>query len=846
MPLRQVALLALLVTLVPGAAQAGQREWRSARDDYDEARQRLEGGRLEAEELTAAAGALRAAAERMLAEEADDTVEHLLEVGVPSDSWRVSKQAADLLGTVSDEAAVRALTKGLDRVPGRLRPLVAGVLGAVRHERAVSALTRALRDKDEALRVAAAEALARQGSRAGPAASSLRRLLRDGSQAVRWAAARALELVGSGRPDGFPEPLVQPLTGLPDRLAHLDRVAFLIDASEAAAAEAFEDVIARQEAEQAAAEAAEAGGGKAPEPVGPVGPVSPQALAARLVTQALRGLGDDTRFYVARFGGRVDAFGRGWSGRRDVDAAAEWLARRPHRDYQRDPVRALGDALALEAPPQEVFLFLVGPPSTRGPGAAAEALEALTQQLWGRPVRVHVVRLQLAPEDADSATAQLAATTAERAFGEFVSGLSLVGGGRATRIDLPRYRAPAEGEAPAAPAIEVDLTQPLSSRDASTVRRALKDALATGGPGAAALVEQIAACPDARRAAPLVRDLLEGGDAALAEAAVRGFARNTAPEVHAVLLDALGRAREAALQLRLLRALADGPGAAVTAGLAAAVAGLQPDPARVAWRILAGRPADQLSPIASQLGRAARSAKGLAAFHASHALAQANGRPGPATTGLTIAGDRLLPERFVAGGVGFVLDTSSGMQVTLHQPAAPAEGEAPAPITCLDAATRELARALPAAALGEAAANVLTTTGRSWRRSAEALGRDAAAAVAFAASQRASGRRDVGDPLLSALGDPAVEELYLLVGGLPERGLGDRDPAALVERVREAQRARAVPLHVVCVLPPAPQGDPRAEAARRDLERALGDLYGTLAAESGGTFHLRAQLAGLR
>src|SRR5690606_31271234 len=127
-----------------------------------------------------------------------------------------------------------------------------------------------------------------------------------------------------------------------------------------------------------------------------------------------------------------------------------------------------------------------------------------------------------------------------------------------------------------------------------------------GGPAAAALVERIAACPDARRATPLVQGLLSG-EPALAEAAAAGFARNDDPAVVAALLDALADARDPTHQLMLLRAAGAAPAAA--GGLLAALPKLAPDPARVAWRALAARPPAELAPLRT-LPRVAREARG--------------------------------------------------------------------------------------------------------------------------------------------------------------------------------------------------------------------------------------------
>ncbi len=828
-------LLASATFLLPlvTPASAAPRGWRAARAEYDEARARLERAAPGEIEATAeAARALGDASALLLRADPAHGVTHLITAGLASPSWRVGELATTALARAQDEEALRALVRALEEAPEALRPRVAQLLGGVRGERVVAALIRALRARHEPLRIAAARALARHGQAAASAASALRRLLDDDSRAARWAAADALEGATGARPEGFPPPAFDARTGLPDHLGHLDRVVFLLDGSEAASVEAFEDPLAPPPADDAAAAQPR---------------TSALALAGRLVGEALRGLGAETRFALARFAGRSRWFTSDYAAAGRRDEARVWLAQRPSgRDGRRDLAGALDAALALTPLPQVVFLVLAGPPTTARGEPFAETIEAARASLWRRGVVLHVLQLALAPPPARSERARVAAAQAAHALDTLAAELALAGGGRVTRLALARP-SPPPVEEPPPPAdplpADLDLGAPLSRRDARRVERTLRDALREGGPGAAALVERVAACPDARHAAPLVVELL-AGEPALADAAAAGFARNGDPAVVAALLDALADARDPTHQLALLRAVGAAPGAAAARGLVKALADLAPDPARVAWRALAARPPAELAPLLT-LPRLARGARGLAALAAGQAVAKATGAPAPSTEGLEVGSAALLPERFVASGVAFVLDTDREMAAPFQRPATvPPEPPLP-PVSRLDAAQRELRRALAAAARDEVRVNVLTTANRSWARAAtlpEAGGDDAAT---FVARQRPSGARDVGWALERALADPAIEEIYLLVSGPPARGLGDRDPAILAARVRSLQRQRAVPIQVVGVLGAAASDDPLEEAARRDLERALAEAYGDVAAAHGGSLEIRARLATL-
>jgi hypothetical protein len=871
---RSVAPATLLVlTLLVVAARGGEREWRDARKDYDDALAKVEADRgRDADASKKALDALRAAAAKLgPAGGEEKTTEYVLDHGVKSPRRAAAQVALDLLAQVTDARATRALTKAFEGADGATKALLGEALHRNPAAEVTTAYVRALRDRDEATRALAARCLTGRGADARQAAEGpLTRALRDDSLLVRLEAARALESLTGARPDGFAEPTADAL-GLLDRYPY-DRVAFLVDASAAAAERDFVDPDPAPVDTSAPAPRGRHGQ-EEKKPAGPA-PVSPHDLVVRGLKAALARLGDGTGVYLARFGG--DGAYRSMQGafaplknQKARDEAAAFLERTPD-ERGRDVLEAVRRALALDPPPQVVHLFLVGPPEGRGLASNAETIEAVRDLVWGKHVRLDVTAFELAPaQPPTDERGRQALGEWLGAYGAFVQQLAEAGGGQAVRVQLQRPT-PEEASAhagPPAPKLGVDLTKPVASRDLSTVQKALHDAIDKADEAGESLVEDAGACPD-RKVAPLVLEALRSPAHGIQQAAVRGLQKNADPGVEGAVLEALRGERQPDVQLLLVQALGRSPVPAATAGLVEMVGALSPYGQRLAWSLLAQRPAAELKEQQGHLARAARGLNGLADFHARTALAVASGTPAPSPAGLTTAEGALLPERFVAGGVAFVVDTQRDMGAVFYTPPAPPAPATPAddeqhgrahhgrepaappppqPVTRLGAAQKEVARALRAVAQAGGKANVITMDGRSWSSAAQALDdkrRDDA--VGWVEGLEAGPARDVWKALKQALEDPAVEVIHVLVAGTPIRSLGQGDPSELLQAVRGLQRDRGVEIDVVYVLGPVggAEGGPEA-AARQDQLTAMDAVYRTLAEESGGHVLVRETVASL-
>lgn len=914
---RELVLIGLL--LVCATAGAGEREWRDLRKAYDEALSKVESDRgRDPAESKKAFDALRAAADKLKGESQPKTVEHLLAHGFGSAKRPVAELALDVLKRIDDAKAQKDLLKAFEDAQGAQKLLLFEAVRQSAAPEATLAFVKLLRDRDEAVRVAAARALGARGADARATAEPpLTKALKDESRLVRLAAARSLETLTGKRPEGFAEPQLGPL-GLLDKYP-VDRVAIIIDSSLAMAERAFVDPTpadgAKPADEAKPAEEAKpadapadgatppADGAKPADGAPPPGeqpkkprrggeepakkpeppkPVSPHDLAVKAVKGFLKGLGDGTSVHLVRFGGPGSArsYQDGWAALAGKvgDEAAAWVERAP-TERGRDVLLALRRAMEQTPPPQMIHVFLAGGPEGRGVVATADLGDAIKDLRWGKDVTIDVTAFTLPPEkEPTDERGRQARSEAEGAYHAYVDKLAEAGGGRATRIALTRLVEEKAGPAaPAGPAPEkfpVDLTKPVASRDLTTVKNAVRDALAKADAAAETFIEEVAACPD-RKAATLALDALRAESHGLRQAAVRGLTKNADPAVHEGLIEALKAERDPGQQLLLLRACGRAAPPGVTAGIVDVLGALGPDAARLAWSLLAQRPAPELAAQQGRLVRAARGLTGLADFHAKTALAAAAGQAPPAPTGLVTTEGAFLPDRFVESGVAFIVDSHRDMDAVFWAPPPPpekkdeadkprpekpqrggrnAKPEAPAkpeeqprPVTRLGATVQEVQRALKAAGQGGAKANVITTGGRSWQGQAAALDeRQVESARAFAAGVETGASRDVWKALKQALEDPAVEVVHLLVSGVPVRSSGPTDGAELLRAVRGLNRDRGVQIHVTYVLGPAgAPDDGGAAAARRDLLTAMDGVYRTLCEESGGRLLIRETLTAL-
>jgi len=805
---------------------------------------------------------LGVAAAALVAEDQDQAVEAIVEDLLPEESREVQ---AVLLGAlqkgVKEDRAKDALADALLDADPPLQRVMAPALVGVEGEDLTRAYVRLLRERDEEVVLAAVRALRDRGAAASEeAAGPLRRLLREDSLAIRYETARALGAMTGQRPEGYPEPGAG-FDTLPDRHT-VDRVAFLLDFTRIGAEVAFEDALAP--IDEAALEGASGGAASGDAPgedggAGAEGEARPELVsawqsAARAVRRnAAEALPEDAEFHAARFGARTTSFERGWSepDRRVLEDLEAWLDDEP-RERSREVLDAIDDVLGLEPRPQEIYLFLFGLPLGRGAAEPGVVVAAVADRLWGTGIQLHVCGLVVtsAEPPADELSRQAEEDRLGR-FRAFCQQLAAVTGGRVQLHTLARPLAEAGDDgAEAAPAdvdIGVDLTRSLSSRDARKVEDRFEEAVRATTPADIKFIEAVCACPD-EDVVELALEALRGRDRDVALAAARGLARNADPRAQDEVQGAIEDADDPALQIELLRAYGVMPGPGVTAGLIEVLDELDPDPRRIAWHLIAARPQAELAEVKGQLVRPSRDLEGAAGYQATAALAKASGMPAPPATGLKAARGRLLPDRFVASGVAFVVDDQRDLADEFTTLPPREEDGDPVPVSRIEAQASEVERALGAVRDARGRANVIATSGRSWRRSAgEVDERDVRSGGAFVAGLSPSGSRDPLDALEQALEDPAVEQVHLLVGGLPTgNAAGARDPADLAAGVRELNRRRAVPIYVVYVLPAVRDGDARAAAIRKDLLTAMDAAYRPVAEENRGTVEVRTTVRDLR
>ena len=608
-------------------------------------------------------------------------------------------------------------------------------------------------------------------------------------------------------------------------------------------------------------------------------PVSPHQLLSEAVSAAVGRLSEDSRFHLSVFSGSSQAYQKGYGkgGKKEVDAVRSFLkgARTRSRDRRLDS--ALSEALELDPRPDVIYVFLVGAPTYRTRVANDLTLTEAQRKLWGRGIEVNVVRFVAPPaQEPRTEGARALQQAYEDAFGKFTNDLATMSGGSETRIDLIRRREKAADEGQAdEPALAVDLTKAIGRQDRKKVENYFEGLLKETAEREPSndelkLVEELAACPDAKVAAPLALDLLLNGSPTVSATAARGLAANKEPRVHAEAVKRFLRERKPAGRIKLLKAIGPAPDPAVTGALVKAVGLLEGDQARVAWRMLSARPADELKPEKGKLTRLAKGLEGLARAYANEALAKAAGRPMPPRTGLEISEGHFLPERFRSKGVAIIVDSSQKMgEAFAHVPKPKAKGEdkkgrkkprrgrkqdeqegeqqkpETEPVSLYQAVQAEVSRAIEAVGKAEGQANVFTTGGRSWKSSTEQLKPGAGAEIAqWLENQRLGNQRDVWKPLQRALNDRAVEQIFLIVSGRPIRSPGAREVSELLDRVRELNQDRDVSIDVIYVLPPEAK-EAMAQARRQDELNALDALYSPLTGSNRGQVVIRTKLATL-
>ena len=876
------------LTLTCASSPAFAKNWRELEAEYTAAR------KLVADPPEPRPGQTLKDEQKKALEEAKSALEKL-----PKELFEENaKKAAELLVEDlihSSRAVAIAASKGLVAAKGRdskvvvkiferekraqIKRLLARVLIQLDDRGADSALIKEAKDNDTLTRAVLAEAIGDLGARAtGAGETALRRLLRDDSLRVRYLAASALRKLGQ-QVDAYPAPTYHPLSGLPDHF-WASKVTFLLDSTPVATEVAFEDPFAPQEAEGEQGEGEQGGGAQAPKKKGkggkdeakPAGPLrSAYELMGIQIVEALPRL-EDASFHLARFGNGTNSYERGFAsgGSKAVSGAKSWLERSP--TLERDRRVGLALEAALELGSEEVYLFLCGPPTSRGGRDDTDEVVARAEELlWGSGVRLNVIRYIAPSKDTPRTEGERQAELdyANR-FASFSGKLAGFGQGELRGVQLARRAAPTP-EAEKKEDLGVDLTKAIDSRDQKKVEQAFRKALALdpATPEAELLVEQLAACPDPRFAFDLALEALLSDSPQLSAAAARGLVKNTDPRVLLALAKRFKSEKSAANQIRLLHAIGRAPGQAVTDGLVSAVETLPPDPARVAWSFLAERPAAELAEAKAKLQRRARDLTGLSRDYANICLARAADQAPPPRDGLKTGPGHFLPERFVENGVAFIIDTHKSAEDVFWAPPAPKltedkepdkdkkgkrdkkdkkgepEPAAKPPVAVLGAIQREVTRGLESLSRSRGRANVYLTGGHSWKPTAGDVAGALDDVKGFVNGVRTGNSRDLLKPIERALGDAAVERIVILVRGLPLRSPGSGDPRELADAVRKANAGRAVRIDVVYVLPPVDQNEPRVAAARKDELAALDAVYGPLAGQSGGELLVRTQLSGI-
>ncbi|HBP16733.1 MAG TPA: hypothetical protein DEA08_02930, partial [Planctomycetes bacterium] len=533
--------------------------------------------------------------------------------------------------------------------------------------------------------------------------------------------------------------------------------------------------------------------------------------------------------------------------------------------------------LDLEPRPDVIYVFLVGAPSYRARVAIDRTLTEAQRKLWGRGIQVNVVRFVAPPAQAARTEGARALQQAnEDAYGKFTNDLASMSGGSEVRIDLTRHQEKSKDEGKEDEvALAVDLTKPFGRQDRKKVENYFEGLLTQTAEREPTsdelkLVEELAACPDPKLAAPIALDLLLKGGPAISATAARGLAANKEPRVHAEAVKRFVRERKPAGRIKLIKAIGPAKNPTVTGALIKALGMLEGDQARVAWRMLSARPADELKPEKGKLTRLAKGLEGLARAYANEALAKAAGRPMPPHAGLEVAEGHFLPERFRSKGVAIIVDSNQKMgEAFAHVPKAKPKDEGKKkkkkprrgrkqeedkgeekkpetePVSLFKAVQSEVVRAIEAVGKAEGRANVFTTGGRSWKSSAEQLKPGAGAEIGqWLENQRLGNQRDIWKPLQRALSDRAVEQIFLIVSGRPIRTAGARDVKDLLERVRGLNEDRDVSIDVIYVLPPEAK-EAMAQARRQDELNSLDALYSPLTSNNRGKVVIRTTLATL-
>src|SRR5262245_34709302 len=334
---------------------------------------------------------LVSAAVRLREAEPPKGVESLVQLALGRER-RIAALVELVLAKTSDARSARSLAKELEQgKEARERLILGRALATVPGDEVTKALVKALGAKEDAIRAAAAAAL---GSRkdAKSARSPLENAFKtDKSPRVRAAAWASLDALGEkiAKP---PAAIEWSPDGTPSRF-DAARVAFLFDESGPARERSLEDpAIVGSTTRADAAPVATPAKGAAPKHGKK--PVSATDLAAATVASAIVRLPDDGHFAIAGFGPSVRPYERAkWEAARGrpLDDAAAWLKQSRSDDggaRGREVLRALKDALAQDPPPDEVWLFIAGPPDSRDPVADARAL---ADDAWAKGVRISAV-----------------------------------------------------------------------------------------------------------------------------------------------------------------------------------------------------------------------------------------------------------------------------------------------------------------------------------------------------------------------------------------------------------------------------------------------------------------------
>lgn len=788
-------------------------------------------------------------------------VEFLIDEGLVIEDAGFRTHVVVALGSLTERRAVKTIAKAFDSAKDiPKRRALATVLERINEKEAHKALEKGLREKHPAARVAAARALGNHAM-GKSSESRLRKLLKDDALRVRKAAADALNRLGVPI-KGYEVDWGR--NGLPDKFFASD-VAFLFDNSEKMNERRF----IRDEAPKAAKadDKAEGKDGQKPEDGKPAATklLTGAELQALAIRGALDRLTEEQRLLLGGYNLRTVMFGKGLEKVRErtIEDAKAWLDKGFRALEERDLLRAV-KAAAIEDV-DEIYLFIGGQPFGGIIENRNEIVQRIVELVTKQGIILNTIAVDAPPAEAPNSNFRRQQQDSKTAaLRDLAEELARRCGGRTTLWRLSKPPEPEKGDKPKDAAGAYTPPEPEKGKlDYSARKKALKDlkeALKSPKkPRSLEVIEELAALPEDKIADELLDEAVFSDSMEVSEAAIRGLAKNTHPDVVETIAKELKSEREGGRQVLLVRCFAPCP--ATTAELTPLLYKLERDALRVALTGLMARPRKELEPEMKRVLRKLKKATGKSRV----LLDRYEGKVIPAGG---IAKGACLPRSFESDAVGFIIDVHRGTRTLIKEPPKAAQkkdkkgksgkkdkkdkkakdGKKAKTVSHFEVMMTELEASLAALGKGGRKGYVVamgdTPTRAASRDPVVYDAPEIAKAKKFLERQQGN-VRDVAAAILKGLKDPTVEELYVLVYGMPIRAeLGRTDKIVLA--IDELNRKRRVPIHVTVFngIPEFKRLTEAEEARRIDEELALKTLYEAIADRSGGTWRHIEKLPG--